>query len=413
MLKSQEITLAQSKRREKMANIQKADEINDEGRTELRSLTNAYEGAEVELRAALLLEDAEREKIKAPDKQETDFGRECRTFNLASVVEALEGGKGLSGRELEVSQELEQRNGKAQRGVAFPWEALEQRADATVTTPDTSAGDLASRPTMQALERLFEQSAAQAFGVQTLQVTGKPRFPEMTAGASASWVGEGAGTDAASITTDVKEPTIKTLSARYLLSRQAIRENSALQPMLQRDLSEVIREALDLAVFQGTGSDHQPAGLDTLVPGARTIDHAGAVLSYSDLVKWACDLMATAKLNDLSRVHVAGVPFMLGDLLATSFGDGLTQYDAAKKAIPNLMFSNQVSAVTTDTADMYLGATSGHSFVPMWGSPELLVDPYSESKTGKLALTVFSFTDVLVQRLGTHFTKVTNVAKGV
>ena len=120
MLKSQEITLAQSKRREKMANIQKADEINDEGRTELRSLTNAYEGAEVELRAALLLEDAEREKIKAPDKQETDFGRECRTFNLASVVEALESGKGLTGRELEVSQELEQRNGKAQRGVAFP-----------------------------------------------------------------------------------------------------------------------------------------------------------------------------------------------------------------------------------------------------------------------------------------------------
>ena len=412
MLKSQEITLAQSKRREKMANIQKADEINDEGRTELRSLTNAYEGAEVELRAALLLEDAEREKIKAPDKQETDFGRECRTFNLASVVEALESGKGLTGRELEVSQELEQRNGKAQRGVAFPWEALEKRADATVTTPDTSAGDLASRPTMQALERLFEQSAAQAFGVQTLQVTGKPRFPEMTEGASASWVGEGAGTDAASITTDVKEPTIKTLSARYLLSRQAIRENSALQPMLQRDLSEVIREALDLAVFQGTGSDHQPAGLDTLVPGGRIIDHAGAVLSYSDLVKWACDLMATAKLNDLSRVHVAGVPFMLGDLLATSFGDGLTQYDAAKKAIPNLMFSNHVSAVTNDTADMYLGATSGPAFVPMWGNPEMLVDPYSESKTGKLALTVFSFTDILIQRLGTHFTKVTNVAKG-
>ena len=42
MLKSQEITLAQSKRRERMAEIQKADDINDEGRNELRGLTDAY-----------------------------------------------------------------------------------------------------------------------------------------------------------------------------------------------------------------------------------------------------------------------------------------------------------------------------------------------------------------------------------
>ena len=412
MLKSQEITLAQSKRREKMANIQKADEINDEGRTELRSLADAYEGAEVELRAALLLEGAERDKIKAPDKQETDFGRECRAFNLANVVESLEGGKSLTGRELEVSQELENRNGKAQRGTAFPWEALEQRVDATITAPDGSAGELASRPTMQALERLFEASAAQSFGINALQVAGKPRFPEMNSGATASWVGEGSGVDAAAIGTTVKEPTIKTLSARYLLSRQAIRENSVLQPMLQRDLSEVIREALDLAVFQGTGADNQPAGLDTLVTGGRVIDNLGATLTYPDLVKWACDLMADAKLNQLGGINVAGVPFMLADLLATSFGDGLTQYDVAKKVVPNLMFSNQVSTVTNDSATMYLGATSGHAFVPMWGNPEMLVDPYSESKTGKLALTVFSFTDVLIQRLGTHFTKVTNIAKG-
>lgn len=39
MLKSQEITLAQSRRRERMAAIQKTETLSDEGRTELRSLT--------------------------------------------------------------------------------------------------------------------------------------------------------------------------------------------------------------------------------------------------------------------------------------------------------------------------------------------------------------------------------------
>lgn len=45
-----------------------------------------------------------------------------------------------------------------------------------------------------------------------------------------------------------------------------------------------------------------------------------------------------------------------------------------------------------------------------WGSPELIVDPYSESKTGKVALTVFSFQDVLVQRLATRFKRISNVS---
>ncbi|WP_157960062.1 phage major capsid protein [Albibacillus kandeliae] len=415
MLKSQEIQLEQSKRRERMAEIQKAETVSDEGRTELRSLTDAYQGAEIELRAAIVLEDAERAKIKVADKSETDFSRECRSFSLSAVVGAMESGKALAGREAEVSAELEQRHGKAQRGVMFPFEALETRDDATIPTTTGSGGDLASRPTMQALERLFERSAAAKFGVKALQVTGKPRFPEMTAGASASWVGEGEGADAAAITTTVKEPSIHTLTARYLLSRQAVRENSALEITLRRDLSELLREGMDLAFFQGTGTGNQPSGLNTLLTGGQVIDLEAAVISYPTLIRKCTDVMSSAKLNDLSGVKVAGLPFMLGDLLAQSFGDGATQLDMLKKQIPGVAFSNQV-ATTSGSApvlgSMYLGVTDNVAFAPTWGAPELIVDPYSESKTGKLALTIFSFTDILVQRLSTHFLKLENVAQG-
>ncbi|ASP22056.1 phage capsid family protein [Antarctobacter heliothermus] len=411
MLKSQEIQLAQSKRREKMASIQKADEISDEGRTELRSLTDAYEGAEVELRAAILLEQAERDKIKEPDKATSDFDRECRAFNIAALVESLEGQKPLSGREAEVSQELEERHGAAAKGVRFPWEALlETRADATISAPDASSGDLATRPTMKALERVFEDSAAARFGFRTIAVTGQPRFPELTGGASASWVAEGEGADAAAITTSVTSPTIKTLTARYLLSRQAIRQNAVLETMLRRDLSEVLREALDLACFRGTGADNQPSGLDTLLTGE---SHA-AVITYADVVDWATDLMVSSKANDMGGISIAGVPFMMADLLKATFGDILTQLEQARKVVPNMVFSSQVSEVTAgspDSASLYVGKPDQHAWVPTWGSPELLVDPYSESKTGKVALTVFSFTDILVQRQATHFKQITNVQK--
>lgn len=415
MLKSQEIQLAQSKRRERMAAIQKGEEINDDGRTELRKLADEYEGAEVELRTALILETEEREKIKEPDKAETDFDRECRAFDLTAVIAAQVDGKSMDGREAEVSQELENRHGEGQKGIRFPWEALEERADvATDTTPGTSQ-ELASRPVMNALERFFETSAAGRFGVNALQVTGTPTFPEITGGTGISWVAEGSGADAAAITTTSTTPAIHTATGRYLLTRQAIRQNSALQSILRRDLSEVLREGIDLAIFQGTGAAEDPAGFETILTGARTTALDG-VASFSEFLLRATEIQETAKLSDPSQVRIAGAPIVhqtLADTLVT--GTAVSELDRLKSAGFGMMWSSQVStrgardATDKGASTVYFGAGSNNAYVPTWGSPELIVDPYSESKTGKVALTMFAFLDVLIQRTATHYFKLTGV----
>lgn len=416
MLKSQEIQLAQSKRREKMAEIQKVDEITDDARTELRSLTSAYEGAEVELRAALLVEGAERDKIKEPDRAETDFDRECRAFNLSGMVASLTEGKPLAGREAEVSAELENRHGDGQKGVRFPWESLlETRADVATDASTSVSGNLASRPTMNALERFFEASAAQRFGVSALQVTGAPSFPEITGGTGLSWVAEGAGADAAAISTTAVSPAIHTATGRYLLTRQAIRQNSALEAILRRDLSEVLREGMDLAVFQGTGADEQPAGFETVLTGGRTAA-LDDVASFSEFLLRATEIQETAKLSDPSGVRIAGAPIVhqtLADTLVS--GTAVSELDRLKGAGFGMMWSSQVSTrgardgTDKGASSVYFGAGANNAFVPTWGSPELLVDPYSESKTGKVALTMFAFVDVLIQRTATHYFKLTGV----
>lgn len=415
MLKSQKLQLAQSKRRERMAAIQKADEITDDARTELRGLTEAYEGAEVELRAALLLEDAEREQIKEPDKAETDFDRECRNFDLTAVVAAQVDGKVLTGREAEVSAELEQRHGEGQKGIRFPWEALEKRADAVTDASAGTSQELAARPVMNALERFFETSAAGRFGVNVLQVTGAPTFPEITGGAGLSWVAEGAGADADAISTTSKSPAIHTATGRYLLTRQAIRQNSALQSILRRDLSEVLREGIDKAIFQGTGADEQPSGFETVLTGGRTAA-LDDVASFSDFLLRATEIQETAKLSDPAQVRIAGAPIVhqtLADTLVT--GTAVSELDRLKGAGFGTLWSSQVSARgARDATDkgastVYFGAGSNNAYVPTWGSPELIVDPYSESKTGKVALTMFAFLDVLIQRTATHYFKLTGV----
>lgn len=414
MLKSQEIQLAQSKRRERMGVIQTADTLSDEGRTELRSLTEAYSGAEVELRAALIVEGAERDKIAVPDKAQSDFTRECRSFDLGALVGALTEGKGLTGREAEVSAELEQRHGAGQKGVRFPWEALEQRADAVTDTTPAVGGNLASRQTMNTLQRFFESSAAGRFGVNVMQVTGAPVFPEITAGGALSWVGEGQGVDAAAIATTTKTPTMKSAFGRYVLTRQAIRQNSALEPMLRRDLAEVLREGVDKAIFQGTGADDQPAGFATVLTGGRTAALT-AKASFSALLLRAVEIMETAKLADPSSVRIAGAPILMQTLMDTLLANtAVSEFDRLKSAGFSPVFSSQVSArgardgTGKGASTVYFGAGDS-AFVPTWGSPELLVDPYSMSASGKVALTMWTMMDVLIQRTGTHFFKLTAV----
>jgi len=412
MLKSQEIQLAQSKRRERMAEIQKADTVSDEGRTELRSLSAAYEGGEIELRAAMLVEGAQRDQMQAPenDKAGADFERECRAFSVSNVVAAIEGNRALEGREAEVVKELETRSGGPQRGgILLPWQALETRADAFTTTADPEAGNMATRPTMAALERFFETSAAAQFGITSVQVQGRPRWPSIVDGASATWLGEGEGVDAEPIQTVTKEAAIHTAGARYLLSRQSLRENPGLETILRRDLSNVLREAVDRAVFQGSGVGPEPAGLAVQLAGLSAYD-LDAKADFSPLLAYAVRLMEDSKLSNLKELRLAMAPSAFGTLVDDLYpGTGISPFDRLRSTFREPVVSSQVSptaardATGKGASTMFMQAGTGNGYVVNWGQPELIVDPYSESKSGKVAMTVFTFVDLIFHRLATHW----------
>lgn len=418
MLKSQKYQIEQSKRRERMAAIQNTEgDLSADAVTELRSLTSAYEAGEVDYRAAVILEDAEKATIKTQDKAATDWERECRSFSLSAVIASALDGKPITGREAEVSQELEQRNGGGHKGgLLIPFEALETRADVPVTTATAEAGNLASRPVMSALERLFADSAAERFGFRTVAVSGKPSWPEITGGASAHWVGEGNGADAEAISTTTRTPSIKTCTARYLLSRQSVKENPALESVLRRDLSGVMREAIDLAAFQGTGTANQPLGLIPALIAAGRVSEFDALASFGPLFSEAIQIMEAAKLADVSKIKFGAAPAVLEALVNDLVGaTALSSLDRLKSAIGQPVFSSQISATAARNATgkgastVVVGAPEGLALLPTWGAAELVVDPYSESRSGKIALTVFQFTDVLVQRISTHFKALTGV----
>ena len=115
-------------------------------------------------------------------------------------------------------------------------------------------------------------------------------------------------------------------------------------------------------------------------------------------------------------MRIAGAPIVHQTLADTLIaGTAVSELDRLKSAGFAPLFSSQVSArgardgTGKGASTVFFGAGDNHALACMWGGVELIPDVYSESKSGKIALTAFCFMDLLWQRTATHFFKLTAV----
>ena len=76
---------------------------------------------------------------------------------------------------------------------------------------------------------------------------------------------------------------------------------------------------------------------------------------------------------------------------------------------PQISLTGACDATDKGASNVFVGAPEGPALIPTRGAPKLIVDPHSENRTGKVAFIVFTFVDVLIQRLNTHFYALTGV----
>lgn len=254
MLDSVKISRRQSEIRQSLAGlVGKASPSEDETRS-MEQLDAEYRTNETRYRAALVAEDTERREAGAD--LETRSGREWSDliagFEMRQIALALDEGRTLTGKTAEVVTEL--RSAGGYRGCPIPWAALEVRAGETVASgvPNPIA-------TAPIIDRLFADGVAARMGARMINIgSGEAEYPVATSSVAAGWASTETGSVAGPTvfaTTDRPLKPSNTLGITMKLTRKSMKQSGdALEAAIRRHMNGAIGDALDAAVFLGSGS---------------------------------------------------------------------------------------------------------------------------------------------------------------
>lgn len=412
MLESVKIARRQSEIRQALAALVGKEKPSEDETRSMETMDNEYRSNETRYRAALIAEDTERKEAKG--ELETRSGNEWADligkFEMRQVALALDEGRALEGATAEVVSELRTKGGY--RGVPIPWQALEKRAGETI-----ASGTPNPIRTMPIIDRIFADSAAARMGASMINIdSGEVEYPVTTSSVTAGWAATETGNVAGPTvyaTTDRPLTPDHTLGITMKITRKTLKQSGdALEQAVRRDMNGCIGEALDKAVFLGSGSSGQPTGI---IPYAVGVSPATiTVTAINAAATWAAFRAAVVRFMTANAVSSPAAVRLLirpevwstmdADYIDT--GTGVTEWDRLLKNIPaaNIVMSANALAAPAgsplETRAVLSTVVNGVPpiFVGMWGAIDLIRDPYSDAASGGLRLTALATMDVTVSR---------------
>ncbi|MFW5641776.1 MAG: phage major capsid protein [Roseicyclus sp.] len=410
MLESRKIELRRSEVRQELATLAAKPQPTEDELHQMQQLDGEYRTLEARYRAAVISEDEERREAGAD--LETREGRQWADlvdrFEMRQVALVFaEEGRALTGETAEVVEELRQAGGY--RGVPVPWQALEAREGETVSsgTPDP----VQTRPI---IDRLFPASVAARMGASMVQIgTGEAEYPVTTSSVSAGWADGETGSVAsptAYVTTDRPLAPDHTLGVQMKLTRKTLKQTgAALEQAVRRDMNGAMAQAMDAAVFLGSGSSGEPTGIFTGASGWGITETAIDAAASWDAFRAAVVRFMTANAAGSPaavRLMIRPEVWAALDGAYIDTGTGVTEWDRLTRNIPagNIVMATNALAAPTGSpteSDALLTTNAGGTppiFVGTWGAVDLIRDPYADAASGGLRLTALATMDVTISR---------------
>ncbi|MGE0828918.1 MAG: phage major capsid protein [Hyphomonadaceae bacterium] len=248
---------------------------------EFSQCENEVRALNTQIERAQRLNEMERCAAATPlnGEQRSDFDQACSQYSLLRAIAGIAQIPGVDyGRELEVSQEIARREGRAAQGIFAPQSILRiprpgSHETRVVVSSTTGAGLIPTDHRDDMLvDALRAASIVNNLGATVLSgLTGNVSIPALDTGATGVWVAENA-----SITPADLDINSRTLAPRHIgaiteFSRNMILQSSPdVENLARRDFAAALASGLDSAALVGGGSN-EPAGVVTRLTDASRV----------------------------------------------------------------------------------------------------------------------------------------------
>lgn len=336
---------------------------------------------------------------------------EIRKFSFLKLVKSQIEGRKLEGLEAEMEQEAHREHrdagiGEAIKGVAIPSVVFRSlTATGTTTTPGDQGGNWVPTEKRGLIEALRPFLVLNNLGANFLG--GLNGNIDMPKGASfdASWNTETGESNDATPNTSIISMSPKRLEATVSRSRQILIQSAPdVDAYLTRNIYAAISQGIEKAAIAGGGTNQPEGILATTGIGAVVGGDNGLAPTFAHIVDLETKVaQENADIGALGYLTNAKVRGKLKNTLKASNVSGYIWEDANtlngyRTGVTNLVPSTLNKGGSVGVCSAIIFGNFNDLVIGNWGGMDLIVDPYSLKKFGKIEMTINTFWDVAVLR---------------
>jgi HK97 family phage major capsid protein/HK97 family phage prohead protease len=356
------------------------------------------EGVSIEEFRGQLLEKVGSQR--ALESQEIGLtSKEVKRFSLVRAIHALANptdrrAQEAAAFEFEASRSASEAYGRTAQGIMLPAEVLKNwkrdlsvGSDSDIVADDFRGGDF--------IDVLRNASSVMQAGATMLSgLSGDVKIPKKATAAAAAWIATEGGDSAESEMT-VGQVTMspKTLGAHTDVTRQLLIQSSMdVEALIRNDLTSAIAITIDKAGLEGAGTSGAPTGILSQ-SGVNTVTaFAAANPTFPEVVTLETAIAEdNALLGNLAYILPAS---MYGALKTVAKAANTAQFVIEPGGTMNgykAIVSNQATA-----GNLYFG-NFADLLIGMFGGLDIVVDPYTHSKSGTIRVVALQSVDVAVR----------------
>lgn len=389
------------------------------------------EDATVDAARAVVMEQLGMRKVefqgKVHDAGAATLGlseREKRSYSFLRVANYLANPcretADAAGFELEVARAAQKTHPKSASGVLIPWEVL-GTSSRTAATPGQVVGTFsdggalvgADRIDGQFIDLIRNRSAFLNTGLTMLTgLEGNVEIPKKLTASQYYFVGENQNVTNSKLTFGLVNMIPRTIGVRVPISRRMMLQSSPdIETLVRSDMAESVALGMDYTIGYGTGSNAQPLGIIN-TDGIGSVSLTAGVKKkfpasvggdgvtelntgvYGDFV----DLETEIAVNnlDIGAMRYVMNSVMRGALKQT-LRDSVAGADYVYSADGTVNGYGTVISNQMQKNDVLFG-NFADCVVGMWSGLDVILDPYTQSASGQVILTVHQDFDVALRR---------------